>query len=70
METEKTLNAKILYITMMIRERYPELSKYIEEMRITLPTEKHPGMTVANLRGYCSSLEAMVNKYKQNHILN
>lgn len=64
METEKSLNAKILYITMTIQERYPELSKYIEEMKVTLPTEKHPEIELANLKTYYNSLETMLNKYK------
>jgi hypothetical protein len=64
METEKSVNAKILYITMTIRERYPELSKYIEEMNVTLPTDKHPDLALRDLQAYYSSLEAMLNKYK------
>ena len=37
MKTEKELNADILKKTLMIQEKFPELSKYIEEMPITIP---------------------------------
>ena len=40
METEKELNSKILDITMKIRENYPELSKYLDEMPETIPNEE------------------------------
>ena len=42
-EQENDINSKILKITMKIRDQYPELSKYIEEMEETIPDEKNPG---------------------------
>ncbi len=63
METEKELNSKILKITMTIRDQHPELSKYIEEMPVTIPDEKDPEVTLKNLREYYDSLNAMLNKY-------
>ena len=36
METEQELNGKILKITMTIQEKYPELSKYLGEMPVTI----------------------------------
>ena len=68
METEKELNAKILKITMTIRDQYPELSKYLEEMPITIPDEKNPEITLENLKTYYNSLYSMLNKYiEENH---
>jgi hypothetical protein len=68
METEKELNAKILRITMTIKNQYPELSKYIEEMPITVPDEKNPEITLTNLNMYYDSLNSMLNKYiEENH---
>jgi hypothetical protein len=61
-ETEKELNDKILEITMKIKESYPELSKYIEEMQETLPDQKHPDVT-QHLKAYYESLNAMLKKY-------
>lgn len=64
METERELNAKILKITMTIKNDYPELSKYLEEMPITVPDEKNPEITLANLKHYFESLNSLLNKYK------
>lgn len=64
METEKELNEKILKITMTIREKHPELSKYLDEMTETIPDEKHPEITVAAQKAYYESLKAMLAKYE------
>jgi hypothetical protein len=40
METEEEINAKILKLTMVIHDNYPELSKYLNEMPITVPIDK------------------------------
>ena len=66
-DAEKNLNAKILKITMTIMEQYPELSKYIEEMPVTIPNEKIPEITLDNLKAYFESLNTMLNKYKTEH---
>ena len=42
MKSNLELNEEILEMTMNIRNNYPELSKYLEEMTITLPDDKHP----------------------------
>ena len=52
METEEDINAKILKITMVIQENYPELSKYLNEMPITIPIDSNPKMNVKNLEKY------------------
>ena len=66
MESEKDLNSKILKITMTIKEKYPELSKYIEEMEETIPNEETPEITLRNLKAYFESLNSMVNRYVNN----
>jgi hypothetical protein len=63
METVKQLNAKILEITLRIQEKYPELSKYIEEMPITIPDESKPEITHKNLMEYYESLDNTLKKY-------
>lgn len=63
METEKELNEKILKITMTIKNQYPELSKYIEEMPITVPDENNLETTLFKLRQYLKSLESLLKKY-------
>ena len=61
---EKDLNAKILKITMTIKDHYPELSKYLDEMPVTVPSEKDPEITLNNLQTYYESLNSLLNKYK------
>lgn len=64
---EKELNQKILKITMLIREHCPELSKFIEEMNETIPSQKKPEVTLENLKTYYESLQKMVDKYIIEH---
>lgn len=63
-KTEKDLNSKILKVTMTIKEQYPELSKYLEEMPVTIPTENDPEITLKHLSSYYESLNSLLNKYK------
>lgn len=66
MTTEKELNAAILKKTLMIQEKFPELSKYIEEMPITIPIN-NPEITIKNLKDYYNSLDNLMEKYAKNH---
>ena len=63
METEKNLTDKIMAITMLIREKHPELSKFLEEMPVTIPNENDPEINVKILKEYYTSLTNMLNKY-------
>lgn len=64
---EKDLNAKILKATIAIKDKYPELSKYLDEMPDTIPNEKDPEITLKNLSGYYESLNSILKKYKSTH---
>jgi translocator protein len=64
MNKEDILNEKILNLTMMIKESYPELSKYIEEMPITIPNIDKPEINLRNLETYYNSLQSLVDNYK------
>lgn len=66
-EIEKDLNSKILNITLKINDLYPELSKYLEEMPVTIPDEENPEITIKNLQTYYDSLNSMLNKYILEH---
>ena len=66
-DAEADLNSKILKITMTIMDQYPELSKYIEEMPVTIPNEKNPEISLDNLKTYYESLSLMLHKYKSEH---
>ncbi|MBK6834312.1 MAG: hypothetical protein IPG89_08590 [Bacteroidetes bacterium] len=61
---EQRINANILSITMLIKDKYPELSKYIEEMPVTIPIDNDPEITLKNLNTYLDSLSTLLNKYK------
>ena len=66
MKTEAQLNADILKITLMIREKYPELSKYVSEMSITIPDVESPEINAKILTDYYDSLKAIMENYAQN----
>lgn len=67
MKTENELNTEILKITTIIREKYPELLKYLTELQDTIPTVTHPEINNEILQEYYNSLEAIMKKYAQNH---
>ncbi len=66
-EIEKDLNLKILKVTMTIKEQYPELSGFLEEMPVTVPSEGNVVITLENLSDYYESLNFILSKYKLNH---
>ena len=70
METEEEINAKILKITMVIHDNYPELSKYLNEMPITVPADTNPEVNVKNLQKYYDSLLTLFRNYVAEHQLN
>ena len=68
MKTEKELNENISKITMTIREEFPELIKFLNEMPETIPDVLHPEITIKILQDYFNSLENLLVKYASNHI--
>ncbi len=67
MKNEDELLNQIVTITMHIREKFPELSKYLTEMPITIPSVKRPKMGSRELQDYIDSLEELLLKYAPNH---
>lgn len=67
MKTEKKINKAILKITMKIKEQFPELSKYILEMPVTIPNVENPEMNSKALQEYYNSLEIFLKNYTENH---
>ncbi len=59
------LNAKILKITTTIKDQYPELSQYLEEMPVTIPSEKNPEISRSQLETYYESLVSLLKQYKE-----
>lgn len=67
MKSEKNLNKKILEITMLIKTKYPELSKYLSEMPDTISIQKKPGINSDILENYFNSLDQLLKKYILEH---
>ena len=68
MQAIEEINQKILLKTLDIKTNYPELSKYIEEMPITIPNLENPQITLQNLKEYYHSLNVLVINYASTHI--
>ncbi|RKS93999.1 hypothetical protein BC952_1860 [Flavobacterium limicola] len=67
MKTEKELNEAILKITSKINNEYPELSKYLLEIPITIPEVSSPEINNKILTDYYETLENILKKYIPNH---
>jgi hypothetical protein len=67
MDQEKLLNERILAITQLLNEKYPELTKYVPEMTETNPDEKDPEINRKILKDYYDSLVHMIRKYNPDY---
>lgn len=67
MKTENQVTEDILEITMSIKENCPELSKYIEEMTVTIPNVERPYISIKILKDYYDSLNDLLEKYTMKH---
>ena len=67
MNTEEQWNKAILDMTLKINAEFPELSKYISEMPVTIPDSADPQINIKNLKEYHNSLETLLKKYTNNH---
>ena len=65
MISEGELNAEILRVTLMIHTEYPELSKFIEEMPVTIPNVDQPEINISILSDYLDSLYSLIFHYKE-----
>lgn len=68
MKTEKEISEDIVNITMIIKDKYPELSKYLLEMEETIPIAAHPEVSIKILDKYYNSLENLLKKYSSSHL--
>lgn len=66
-KVEKELNKKIIEITNKIRQNYPELLKYLDEMPETIPSEEDPDINHKALSNYYESLVDLVEEYDENN---
>ena len=63
MATKETWSEKILHITLKIKEQYPELGKFLDEMPVTIPAKKISTITPKILQEYYNSLTELLNNY-------
>ncbi len=66
METETQLTEKIVALTMQIQEKHPELSKFLNEMPITIPDEIRPEINIKVLTDYFNSLTQIIKNSQTN----
>lgn len=69
METKNEINKDIINATLGIQTDFPELSKYINEMPVTIPNLSNPEITTNNLKDYNDSLNVLVTKYSKSEKL-
>jgi len=67
MKTENELNADILKITVEIKQVYPELVKYLNEMPVAITDTNSPGVNTKALADYYDSLDTLVKDYALSH---
>ena len=67
MKTEAELSENILKITMTIRNEFPELMKYLNEMQVTIPDVATPDINNKILQDYYESLQDLLRKYAPTH---
>jgi hypothetical protein len=60
MKDEKELNADILQVIMKIKETYPELSKYINEIPVSTSNADFSETNYKNLKDYYDSLYSLL----------
>ncbi|WP_179344607.1 hypothetical protein [Winogradskyella ursingii] len=60
---------EISSVTRDIEENYPELQKYLDETRSTLPEGSNASAELKeeDLKNYLDQLKEMVKKYKEKH---
>jgi len=67
METEKHIMTAILSTTMHIQEQFPELTKFIPEMPVTIPINIDQEITIKSLKEYHDSLKKLSEYYSMQH---
>ncbi|TYC15620.1 hypothetical protein ES677_04570 [Bizionia gelidisalsuginis] len=65
----KNILTEITRLTNEIENKYPEIIKYLDETRATLPQgDLHNAeMDVTSLENYRNGLEEMIEKYEKEH---
>jgi hypothetical protein len=67
MEAEKVLIERIMAINSLIKEKHPELIRFLDEMPVTIPNDKDPHLNLKALKEYVDSLSDLLKKYDIQH---
>jgi hypothetical protein len=67
MTTESDINKSIIQTTTETHDKFPELSKFIDEMPVTIPDNPAPEINNEVLEDYQVSLDSLKNKYAVTH---
>ena len=63
----KKITRKIMRTIVFINERYPELTKFLDEINHTHPENQTPEMGITLLEQYCESLMEILKNYRHTH---
>ena len=68
MANQQDVLTKISILTTEIETKYPELQKYLDETRITLPQGDNSDAEIdsKSLENYMNELEELIKNYKEN----
>ena len=66
-DEEKVLNSEILQMTMTIKDYYPELVGFLEEMPGTISDGRNLEITLKQLKIYSESLNSFLTRYILEH---
>ena len=64
---QQELLTKITQLTKEIEDKYPELSKYLNENPQTIPNTNHPEISIKELEDYLESLASQLKTYREEH---
>jgi hypothetical protein len=67
MKTEAELEKDIMGILKKIRNDFPELTKFIDEMPLSNKGDSKPDIATIELEAYFNSLNNLYNEYSSTH---
>jgi hypothetical protein len=69
MKSTQDILTEIATVTRNIEDNFPELQKYLDETRSTLPENSQQGGTLdkKDLEDYLNELREMIEKYNKEH---
>jgi len=66
-KTIQDIENQIITLTTSIEVNYPELYRSLNENPITIPSKRHPEMTISVMEDYLESLKDILKEYIKTH---